>query len=359
VFRLSRDLGVESQLGLIYAGRNESRFDNHVGGVDGRWRMNRNWVATGQALVSQRVDSNHSSNHPSNHSMTGTAVRAGVDGSGHRYTYQFAFVDVAPDFQASAGFIPRTDIRELTQVTSAIFRPAGKRVVAWGPGLTLTQAWDHQRTALDSTARLETRIELVRSSSISVYHALNQERLRVLDAPALAEATRFDQHMTGVTFASAPLPGLAFSGEYSSGTAINLTPAQGKRPMLTGSQTAALTVSVRPTPAFTIDTTYLSTALSDRRSDGAVFSDRIVRSRWNYQLTRRLSARAIARYENLSVQPGRSSLSARRDFNVDLLLTYLVHPGTALYVGGTTDRRRETHDRAEQLFVKVSYLFRL
>jgi hypothetical protein len=351
VFRLSRDLGVESQLGLIYAGRNESRFDNHVGGVDGRWRMNRNWVATGQALVSQRIDSNHA--------MTGTAVRAGVDGSGHRYTYQFAFVDVAPDFQASAGFIPRTDIRELTQVTSAIFRPAGKRVVAWGPGLTLTQAWDHQRTALDSTARLETRIELVRSSSISVYHALNQERLRVLDAPALAEATRFDQHMTGVTFASAPLPGLAFSGEYSSGTAINLTPAQGKRPMLTGSQTAALTVSVRPTPAFTIDTTYLSTALSDRRSDGAVFSDRIVRSRWNYQLTRRLSARAIARYENLSVQPGRSSLSARRDFNVDLLLTYLVHPGTALYVGGTTDRRRETHDRAEQLFVKVSYLFRL
>ena len=282
-----------------------------------------------------------------------------MDGSGHRYAYQLGFVDISPDFQASSGFIPRTDVRELTQVASAVFRPASKRIVAWGPGVALTQVWDHQRTSLDTTARLETKIELARSSRLAVFHTLNSERLRVLDVPSLPIATLFNQRTSGVTFASAPLAALGFSGEYSFGTAVNLTPAQGERPTLSGSHGVALTVSIRPAPAFTIDSAYLLSALSNTHSGEAIFTDHIIRSRWNYQVTRRLSARAIARYEDLAVEPGASSLRGRKDLNVDLLVTYLVHPGTALYVGWTSDRQRATYGRGDQLFVKVSYLFRL
>jgi len=328
VIRLSRDVGAESQIGLIYTGRRESDVTNHVGGVDARWRIDRHWIATAQALASRDTES-------------GTAYRAGVEGSSHTYAYKLNFVDISRDFRAANGFIPRTDIRDLTQVANATFRPGTHGIVSWGPGLTLTRIWDHGGVELESTARLETRVELARSTQLSVFHKRTDERLIAADAP-------FAQRMTGLIFTSAPLRLLAFSGEISSGTAINLD-----APALRDARQATLTVSLRPAPAFTIDTTYLWTDLDD------VFTNHIVRSRWSYQITRRLSARAIARIDNLSSNPDASSLGKRRDFNLDFLLTYLVQPGTAVYLGWNSDERRVTRDEGRQVFVKVSYLFRL
>ena len=311
VFRISRDIGTESQLGLIYVGRKESAVENHVAGLDGRWRISPNWSAAAQTLASATA-------RPRSGSQTGTASRVTINGNGRRYGYQLAFMDLSPKFQASAGFIPRADIRQITQTASATFHPAGKRVLSWGPIVTVTGVWDHDGIALDRIARFETQLELPRSSRLSVFHAINEERLRVTDAPTLSRATTFDQHTSGVSFGSAPLPGLAWSGEYSIGTAINLAPAAGEPPTLTRAHSAALTVLARPAPAFTIDTTYLRTALDSRPSGAAIFSDPIIRSRWNYQITRRLSARAIARYEELSVNHALSSLRSRREFSLDV-----------------------------------------
>jgi hypothetical protein len=144
-------------------------------------------------------------------------------------------------------------------------------------------------------------------------------------------------------------------GEYSFGTAINLTPVADHPPALASSRVAGLTVSVRPSPALTIDSTYLWTELSGRDNGSAIFNDQLVRSRWNYQITRRLSVRAIARYHHLSVEPRATALMGERAFNVDLLATYFVQPGTAIYVGWNSDRRRFANERSEQIFVKISY----
>jgi len=68
-------------------------------------------------------------------------------------------------------------------------------------------------------------------------------------------------------------------------------------------------------------------------------------------------------------------LSATKNFNADFLITYLVHPGTAIYVGYNSnlqnlDRQllptpiglQTTQDTflndGRQFFVKASYLFR-
>jgi hypothetical protein len=70
-----------------------------------------------------------------------------------------------------------------------------------------------------------------------------------------------------------------------------------------------------------------------------------------------------------------SSLSPTKNFNADFLITYLVHPGTAIYVGYNSnlqnlDRRLlptptgllTTPDSfindGRQFFVKASYLYR-
>jgi hypothetical protein len=351
VFRVSRDLAADSHVGLLYSGHRDSVVNNQVGGVDGRWRLTPNWVASAQVLTS----STREANAPS---TAGTASRVAVNASGHTYGYAFAYTDISPDFRAASGFIPRTDFRDVSQTISATVRPANKWVTSWGPIATVSRVWDHAGTVLDDTVRIENHVESARSSHFSIFLSQNPERLRIQDAPLLKAATLFQQHTTGVTFGSAPRSRFAFSGEYSAGPAINLSPAQGTVPSLGDSRAMNITVSIRPAASFTVDTTYLWSTLSDPIRRTTAFNDRILRSRSNYQITRRLSARAIAQYDELGVDRASSSLIARRSLNVDLLVTYLVHPGTALYVGWNRDRQRLTDERTEQLFVKVSYLIR-
>jgi hypothetical protein len=64
-----------------------------------------------------------------------------------------------------------------------------------------------------------------------------------------------------------------------------------------------------------------------------VFNASVFRSKWNYQFTRRLSLRAIGQYSNILPALPLASLEYTKNLAGDLLLTYLVHPGTALYVG--------------------------
>lgn len=351
VIRLSRDLGADSAIGLIYSGHHEPATDNQVGGFDGRWRLTRNWVASAQALASASTPLDSTS-------QSGSAIKANIEGSNSRYGYRLTYNSISTDFRAASGFIPRTDMREITQLATLTLRPASRRIISWGPSLTLTRVWDHDGTVLDTVARAEGQFELAKSSHLSVFHTMNPERLRVQDAPVLPVATLFDQQMTGVTFGSAPSSGFTFSGEYSAGTAINLAPVSGQPPTLQESRAATLTTAVRPTPALTIDAAYLWSSLVERRARTPVFVDRIVRVRVNHQMTRRFSVRAIARYEGLAVDHRSSGLDARGDFNADLLVTYMVHPGTAIYIGLNGDRQHAIGARADQLFVKMSYLVR-
>jgi hypothetical protein len=192
VFRLSRDAGRDSQLGFIYTGRKEATIENHVGGFDARWRLNPHWTIVGQALASE-------DNASVTSSRTGTALRASVAGGDRRYAYELAFSDVSPDFHARMGFIPRADVRELTQVTTATFHPVTKRIVSWGPSVTLGRVWDHTDLALDSTAKVQTMFELPRATRLSVFHTMHDEVLRAQDSPLLISATQFDQRATGVS----------------------------------------------------------------------------------------------------------------------------------------------------------------
>ena len=95
----------------------------------------------------------------------------------------------------------------------------------------------------------------------------------------------------------------------------------------------------------------------------------------NFQFSRPLSLRAIIDYDTLGSNPSLVDLESRtRRLNFDLLFTYFVHPGTAIYVGYSdqyqnllidptdpTGLRRIPglgHPTARQLFVKLSYSFR-
>src|SRR5207245_11036220 len=59
----------------------------------------------------------------------------------------------------------------------------------------------------------------------------------------------------------------------------------------------------------------------------------VVRFEWDCQFTRALSLRFITQYNGLLATPAQSSLTTTKNLNFDFLITYLPHPGTAVYVG--------------------------
>src|ERR1035441_8053350 len=98
---------------------------------------------------------------------------------------------------------------------------------------------------------------------------------------------------------------------------------------------------------------------------------------YGYRRVHQLSARVILQYNALLAgTPGVGSpytyLPTQKEFNADFLITYLVHPGTAIYVGYNSDLQnlnvqpgvgvfqtpRGYINDSRQFFVKVSYLFR-
>src|SRR6184192_4870922 len=64
-----------------------------------------------------------------------------------------------------------------------------------------------------------------------------------------------------------------------------------------------------------------------------VFTDRIVREKLNYQFSRALSLRAIVDYAAVDRDSTLSRVTPEQRWTMDVLFTYLVNPGTALYVG--------------------------
>ena len=114
-------------------------------------------------------------------------------------------------------------------------------------------------------------------------------------------------------------------------------------------------MTVRPMKPLKIENTYLFERL---RSDQQRLPVRAIRklpardeafstttsfaAKSNWQFTPQLSLRLILQYNALLAgTPGVGSpytyLSTSRQFNADFLMTYLVHPGTAIYVGYNSD----------------------
>jgi hypothetical protein len=64
-----------------------------------------------------------------------------------------------------------------------------------------------------------------------------------------------------------------------------------------------------------------------------LFENHLLRSKVNYQFSRPLSFRVIVDYNGLAGNPLLVDLERTKRLNYDLLLTYMLPPGTAFYVG--------------------------
>jgi hypothetical protein len=371
--RISRDIFGQSSLGLIYTDwefPGASAF-NRIGGADGRFKLNPHWTSMFQMVES-------STQSQLGKYQAGPASRAETAYAGANVDYDLAYNDISPGFTTNAGFVNRVDIRDMKNNFDYRFRPKSGPLLSWGPTVYTDNVWAHDGTRLDTYYNPALTFFLKGQSYLNFSPYTNfRERLRPSDFPALPQDQDFHEHNSAIVFATNYLSQVNLQGYYQWGDGVNFVPPANHAPVLDRADSANLTLSFRPLTALKIDNLYLFNRLRDRNSNAAVFNNHIVRSRWNWQFTRQLSLRVILQYTTTLANSTFTSLPTSKQFNGDFLITYLVHPGTAIYVGYNSDlqnldhgllvdpstgsifRTRDSYiNDSRQFFVKVSYLFR-
>jgi hypothetical protein len=436
VARVSRDVFRQSSVGALYTDWQcpTTGEYNRIGGLDTRLKLNPNWTLDGQAVTSSSnilgnfLNANYSSNNceanyypfssgnvgnSSNNHYAGPAEKLELHRDGLHFTYDGTYNDITPGFVSMPGFINRVDIRETTQQADYRFRPKRGWIVDWGPSLNVRYDFDHAGLRLDTDYLPYFAVQGRGQTLIIVrpYEEL-RERLRPQDfcfygfCSTAVGNQDYHERFSGAGFQTGYFTKATILAAYYWGDGVNFVALPNSsdaavdpygHPYIARQDTAEASVVVRPTKPLKIENTYLFERLRPKQSTllfvqsqnaGAghsIFNDHIFRSKWNWQFTPQLSARVILQYNALLAgTPGIGSpytyLPTSRQFNADFLITYLVHPGTAIYVGYNSDlqnlnvvpaipgsapiagyvrntARRYIND-SRQFFVKVSYLFR-
>lgn len=358
VLSIQRDFFKDSHVRLFATDREWGSGYNRLVSLDTRLRLKHDFFLDGQVTTTQ-------SRPLAGAVYSGNSYYAKLSRSTRKWQYYSTYTDRSPGFRAELGYIPRVDIRELKTRVGYKQWLEKKALVNFGPAVIVLGNWNRQGRAQDGEVDLEWNMEFTRLTSFTVSTG---------EAYELYNGYGFRKWATNYIFSSEWLKWLAVNATYSHGSAVNYYPAAGYAPFLGNGQNGNAGITVRPTPRLRLDETYLYSHLETKPAGSTVYTNHIARSKANYQLTRALSFRAIVDYNGVLPNASLVSMDPARRLGYDFLMSYLVHPGTALYIGYTDiyqnlllDPSRPPYLRiagapdlntGRQVFVKLSYLLR-
>jgi hypothetical protein len=398
VGRVSHDIGDQSSVGAVYVDREYNGNFNRVGGLDASFRLGKNWTSWFRSLVSSTyatsdVISAVNTSNGSGNTIAPPAIgytfgqdhEAVLNGMGRRFSYEFLFQDITPNFHTDAGFVPRTDIRNASQYFHFYWRPEGKHLVFQGPEVNTHDVWDHNGVGLQHIYSGDWVFYFRHNLLFAPIGGIETDVLRPVDFSGLPNDHKYAQDSGGFVVQGSPTRLITWrTTVIRDGTLLIVVPT-GQLPITGDEWFINHTMSVKPTGHLEIDNTYILDRVLNGAAHHASFNNHIIRSQWNYQFTRALSLRAITQYNGLLANPTYSSLQTTKDLSFNFLITYLVHPGTAVYVGYNSNlenlipslclpvagqtlgcdpngsglvRSNRLINDGRVFFVKVSYLFR-
>ena len=372
--RVSHDLGEQSSIGAMYTDREFNGTFNRVGGLDGTFRLDKNWSAQYRGYMSSTLDSTGYS--------FGQHHEGVLVGTGRRFTFSMQYLDITPKFETETGFLQRADQRSLNQYGHFYWRPEGKHLIQHGIEENGTQLWGSHGTTLQQVISGDYVFGFRRNIIFAPIYFYESDVLRPVDfaATPLPTNKQMAQQGGGIVFRGSPWRAFNWSTRFFHNGAVVIVPALGQLPY-TGNETAVTqNIGIKPTGRLQIDNTYILERVTNGLAHHAVVNSNIFRSKWNYQFTREFSLRFIGQYNGLLANQQFSSLNTTKNLNFDVLFTYLVHPGTAVYVGYNSNLENVDPDLCfhlpgstqcnpnnptarlsndgRQLFIKISYLFR-
>lgn len=381
ILRINREIGKNASIGMIVTDRELATPPNTVctadlctvghnlvAGLDTSFKFRKKWLFQAQAVNSETRFNNGTR-------QSGNAYSAYLERSSNNLEYNALYLDNSPGFFTATGFFQRPDIRRFSEYAQYRFRRNGKWLQWHGPAFFHANSWDHTGLRLDWFYNVNYSVHFVSNTYIGVYANIGHTRLRPSDFSALAANQDYNQSQRGIFFGTSWWKWINFWAETNIGEDVNYVPALGP-PVPMSQQLAWSGMTIHPIRGLTIDNSYILARGRSRLTGANIFNNHLLRSKWNYQFTKEFSLRLIGTYNSLLGNPALTSLANSKQFNADVLFTYLLHPGTAIYLGYNSDlqnydptlgfdpngnllRTKSTFlNDGRTIFMKVSYLFR-
>lgn len=391
LLRLRRDLGTSSTLGLAYTDRVEGDGYNRALGGDLRLVWLGSWFSTAQ-LVGSRT-------RAAGGTRTGALWNLTLfDYTGRWYGNHAELQGISPEFEAAAGFVPRTGV-----VTGNLFN----RFSWYGrPGATIEQVttffgvsslwryhdFSHLRQTLEGEFLQNLMLTLRRGWSANA--SWNNSHFQ-FDPASYAG---YQTHSSGtlVPFVLPPSQSNLWAGNLGATTpnrALSATASLGYGEAVMFDEAAAgrqltlsATASWKPTPSLRSEARWTHSRIT-RAQDGSWYSTaHIPRLKIEYQLSRAVFVRYVGQYTAQRRAALRDPTTGRplvidaateqrigpaagatvADFRNDFLFSYKPTPGTVFFLGYGASLTESTPLRFSGLtrandgfFFKGSYLFRM
>jgi uncharacterized protein DUF5916 len=353
--------GGSSNVGVMFTRRQFGGTSTSVGSFDTRLKLGHNWLFTGQYIESAV----QTTGLPVD---LGSAIFAELKHAGRRFNWSTGYVDRTANFAGNdLGFFTRTDIRQLRESASYQWKPENGVVTSVGPTFSGYATIDHANIMQDWYADLPMQFNFKGPTSFSVGRTESYE---------LYQGIGFRKQASYGTFATDKLRVVGLRAAYLQGVEINYFPATGRIPTLGFSTEGSAGLTFKPLKRLQFAETYIYSRLGDPVSRSVILENHIVRSKINFQATVPLSFRVIVDYNGLAGNPLLADLEHTRQFSYDALITYLVHPGTAFYIGYSDQFENLqidptnpiglsrtpdflNHLTSRQFFIKLSYDFRM
>ena len=337
--RVRYDLYSESSIGLVMTDREFMDEHSRVGGLDSMFKIGRNQRFQFRAFGTSDRDATGTN-------TSGHMIETNFRKEGRGLAYAVNYDEISPAFKTDSGFVRRTDERQVTANGSYRWWPQGW-IVNWGPRLNYNRNHQFSGHVQDTGVALGGNAQFAKNINVNVNTNRDMERYQAVDF----HKVRYSLGM-GINTSRK----VSVSGFTSWGDQIRFV----TNPYLGKGHNGNLTLTVRPYSRLQSELIFTTSSFTDVRTDSQEFAIKIYRLLTTYQFTRRLLLRNFVDYNNYD-----------RTLGGNLLLTYRVNSGTALYVG-YDDRYRsafkfnsalypgdEDYTRTSRaLFAKLQILFR-
>ncbi|HXM94486.1 MAG TPA: DUF5916 domain-containing protein [Candidatus Dormibacteraeota bacterium] len=395
VVRVTREFGKQSYIGGFLSTRDFSDTNNRVASLDARLKLSKNWVVDLQSAHSwTRQDTLAGQDcltfHPNPQgirSQQGSTLWADTSYSGRHFYFSTLYDDYSPGFCSELGFITRVDIRRNNTTAGYVWRPKNRKIIDYGPVVSEFLDWNHNGVLQDWGAAVGFQVDFTKQTTLLISRG---------EAFELFRGIGFRKHSTSFSVTSQPYKWASFTARYTQGIGVNYYPAPTLMPALPylgNTNRINFGFTFRPSARFRFDEMFIYSRLGTRDrwttppfSPGQnVFNNYLMRAKLNYQFTREFSLRLILDYNATLANPSLVDLQTnlgsydggpiapRKKFATDVLFTYLLHPGTAVYIGynhGYSDLQLRqftpfvmaqgppNNSSSRLFFIKVSYLLR-
>jgi hypothetical protein len=339
VGRVAQDFGKNLTVGGIYTDEEFGGGWNRIGGLDYTWRPSKTWTLLGQSVESSTKGSRPDSaatQFPAGYAA-GPATDLQFLRNGHAFNMQDEYQDFSTGFGSEVGFIQTLDTRNDAFHMNYQWFPKKSVIQSYGLETQQNIAFDHQHNRVYHYSTADPFFLLPRSFVMAPIGGQHSDTVGPQDGYPLDHNVNFTENVGGVVVRGAPFAQLNFNLQAIRSGNVNYNPVAGGVPFLMKQETVQMLFTLQPIRQLTDDNTYLLDRDHNQHTGAFVYESQVLRTKLNYQFTRAFSARMIVEYDSTLANPQETSLQRTKEVQTQALLTWLPHPGTAIYVGYNND----------------------